>query len=102
MNDTQLDKLLNTCGSCDTPPGFHADVWNRIAVESESLGWLHACKQFLAETMARMAQPVGAIAAAVIFIIAGISAGISLRPEPAPPELQYIQSVSPFSQHSAR
>lgn len=102
MNDSELDQLLKSCGSCQSPPGFHSDVWNRIAAESNSVGWLSAGKQFLAETFARLAQPSGALAASAIFVIAGILAGFGSRPEAQPPELQYVRSVSPFITHSGQ
>jgi hypothetical protein len=102
MNDSQLDHLLKSCGSCPTPPGFSSEVWNRIAAEPDSVGWLSAGKQFLAETFARLAQPSGALAASAIFVIAGILAGFGSRPEAQPPELQYVRSVSPFITHSGQ
>lgn len=96
MNDTQLDRLIKSCGSCTTPPAFHSDVWNRIAAEPESRGWLSACNQFLWETFARLSQPVGALATCATFVIAGSLVGLGTRPDDPAPELQYIRSVSPF------
>jgi hypothetical protein len=102
MNDSQLDHLLKSCGSCPVPPGFSSEVWTRIAAEPDSVGWLSAGKQFLAETFARLAQPSGALAASAIFVIAGVLAGYGSRPEAQPPEMQYIRSVSPFIDHSGQ
>lgn len=102
MNDSQLDQLLQSYGTCHTPPGFSSDVWNRIAAEPDSVGWLPAWKLFLAETFARLAQPTGALAAAAIFVIVGTVAGFGSRPEALPSELQYIQSVSPFIHKTGR
>ena len=102
MNDNKLDHLLKSCGSCHNPHGFPSDVWNRIAAESDSVGWLSAGKQFLAETFARLAQPSGALAASAIFIAVGALAGFGSRPESQAPELQYVRSVSPFIDQSGQ
>jgi hypothetical protein len=102
MTDSQLDHLLKSCGKSHAPPGFSSEVWNRIAAEPDSVGWLSAGKQFLAETFARLAQPSGALAASAIFVIAGVLAGYGSRPEAQPPEMQYIRSVSPFIAHSGQ
>ena len=102
MNDSQLDRLLKTQGTYHVPANFSSDVWNRIAAEPDSVGWLGAWKQFLAETFVRLAQPSGALVASAIFVILGTLAGIRSRPEALPPELEYIQSVSPFIHQSGQ
>lgn len=102
MNDSQLDQLLKSCGTSHTPPGFSSDVWNRIAAEPDSMGWLPAWKQFIAETFARLARPTGALAASAIFIAVGALAGFGSRPESQSPELQYVRSVSPFIDQSGQ
>lgn len=102
MNDSQLDQLLKSCGTSNAPPGFSSDVWNRIAAEPDSVGWVAAWKQFLMETFARLSQPAGALAACAVFVIAGTLIGIGARPYSPPSEVQYIQSVSPFSHQSGQ
>lgn len=102
MNDSQLDQLLKSCGTSHAPPGFSSDVWNRIAAEPDSPGWLADWKQFLMETFARLTQPVGAIATCAVFVIAGTLIGIGARPDSLPSEVRYIQSVSPFSHQPGR
>jgi hypothetical protein len=102
MNDSQLDQLLKSCGKSQAPPGFSSDVWNRIAAEPDSTGWLPAWKQLLAATFARLSQPLGALAACVAFVTAGTLIGLDARPEAQLPELQYIQSVSPFIHQAGR
>jgi hypothetical protein len=96
MNDSQLDQLLKTSGSCQTPHGFSSDVWNRIAAEPDSAGLLPAWKWLIAEIFTKLSQPAGAFAACVVFVIAGSIAGLEARQETQAPEVQYIQSVSPF------
>lgn len=102
MNDSQLDQLLKSCGISHAPPGFSSDVWNRIAAEPDSVGWMPAWKHFLMETFARMSQPAGAFATCAVFVIAGTLIGIGARPDSLPSEVKYIQSVSPFSHQSSR
>lgn len=102
MNDSHLDHLLKTCGSFHAPPGFSADVWNRIAVEPDSTGLLSAWKRLLSEIFARLSQPAGAFATCAVFVIAGSLIGIGSRPESLPSEVQYIQSVSPFIHQTHR
>jgi hypothetical protein len=96
MNDSQLDQLLKSSGSCQTPRGFASDVWNRIAAEPDSAGLARAWKRLIAEALNKLSQPAGAIAACVVFVIAGSIAGLEARPETRAPEVQYIRSVSPF------
>ena len=102
MNDSQLDQLLKSCGSCQTPPGFSSDVWNRIAAECDSTDWLSAMKRLLSITFARMSQPLGAIATCAVFVITGALIGFGSRPESLPSEVLYIQSVSPFLHQTDR
>lgn len=99
MNDSQLDALLHSHGTSQAPSGFSSDVWNRIAAESTSDGWLQEWKVFVLATFARLTQPVGALSTCAAFVIIGSLVGLETRPEPQPPELQYIQSVSPFLLH---
>jgi hypothetical protein len=96
MNDSQLDHLLKNSGSFQAPPGFSADVWNRIAAEPDSTGLLTAWKSLLSEIFSRLSQPAGAFATCALLVIAGSLIGIGSRPESLPAEVQYIQSVSPF------
>lgn len=100
MNDSQLDQLLKSCGSCVTPSGFRSDVWNRIAAEPESHGWVGAWKSFVTETFLRLSQPAAAFATCATFLIAGSLLGLGTRPDAPAPELQYIRTVSPFLDHS--
>jgi hypothetical protein len=102
MHDSQLDQLLKSCGTSHAPPGFAADVWNRIAAAPDSTGTLCAWKRFLAATFARLAQPAGALAACAIFVALGTLAGFGSRPEAQPPEVRYIRSVSPFIHQPGR
>lgn len=102
MKDSQLDQLLHSDGSCHTPSGFSSDVWNRIAAESTSDSWFQAWNAFLSATLARLSQPVGALATCAAFVIVGSLIGLQMRPEAQPPELQYIQFVSPFLHHVDR
>lgn len=102
MNDSQLDHLIKSCGSCPAPPGFASDVWNRIAAEPDSPGKLSTWKRFLTESFVRLSQPVGALATCAAFVIAGTLLGRGARAESLPPEVRYIQSVSPFSHQTGR
>ena len=102
MNDSQLDHLLKSCGSCQAPSGFSSDVWNRIAVEPYSAGLISAWKRFLTETFSPLSRPVGAFATCAAFVVAGTLIGLGTRPEAPPSELQYIQSVSPFIHQTGR
>lgn len=102
MNDSQLDHLLKTFGSCHAPPGFSSDVWNRIAAEPDSVGWLPAWKQFLTETFAQLSQPVAAFVTCAVFVVSGTLIGLGTRSESLPSEVQYIQSVSPFIHQTGR
>lgn len=102
MNDSQLDQLLKSSGSCQTPPRFSSDVWNRIAAEPDSLGWLPSWKQIIAKAFTKLSQPMGALAACAVFVIAGSIAGLEARQETQAPEVQYIQSVSPFIHQSRK
>lgn len=102
MNDSQLDQLLKSCGSCQTPRGFSSDVWNRIAAEPDSAGLLAAWKLLIAEVFTKLSQPTGALAACAVFVIAGSIAGLEARQETQAPEVQYVQSVSPFIHQSGK
>jgi len=102
MNDSELNQLLQACGSCQTPSGFKSDVWNRIAVEPDSASSLSAWKRLLADVCSRLSQPATALATCAAFVIAGTLIGIRARPQALPDEVQYIQSVSPFIHQSAR
>jgi hypothetical protein len=102
MNDSQLDRLIKSCGSCHAPPRFPSDVWNRIAIEPDSAGSISAWKSFLTETLARLSQPLGIFATCAAFVIAGALIGLGSRPESLPSEVQYIQFVSPFIHPTGR
>ena len=97
MNDSQLNDLLKSCGSCPTPQGFASDVWNRIAAEPDSTGVLAFWSRMFTQILDRLSQPIGALATCATFILAGTLIGLSSRPESQSPEVQYIQSVSPFA-----
>ncbi len=102
MNDSQLDHLLKSCGACHAPAGFPSDVWNRIAAEPDSAGSLSAWRCFLRDAFARLSKPTAALATCAAFGTAGALIGFGSRPETPPPEVQYIQSVSPFIHQTGR
>ena len=54
------------------------------------------------EAFTKLSQPAGAFAACAAFVIAGSFAGLEARQESQAPELQYIQSVSPFIHQSSK
>lgn len=96
MNDSQLDHLLKSCGSCHAPRDFHSEVWNRIASKSAAEGWFPSWKRLVTMAFAHMTRPTGALATCVAFAIIGSLVGFALRPEVQSPEVRYIQTISPF------
>lgn len=102
MNDSQLDHLLKNSASLHAPPGFSADVWNRIAAEPDPTSLLKSWKNLLSEIFTRLSQPAGALATCAVLVTAGSLIGINSRPESLPAEVQYIQSVSPFIHQTHR
>lgn len=102
MTDTQLDQLLKSCGARHAPPRFHSDVWNRIAAEPDCQESPTSWSRLLADTFDRLSRPTAAFATCAIFATAGTLIGIGTRPDSTPPDVQYIQSVSPFHHQSGK
>ncbi len=98
MNDSQLDQLLNDCGSpVQTPEGFMRDVWLRVeSVERNT--WKSHADRLLERILGFVALPPVAVATCTAMVVVG--AWFGLKPATSIPstEVAYIQSVSPFAQ----
>lgn len=101
MNDSELDRLLESAHTTVTPhAGFQRAVWLRIE-SAEAKAWNPRLNQIAERFFNWLALPPVALATCSVMLAAGIWSGLESG-NPAPQgEMTYVQSISPFA-HTQR
>lgn len=98
MNDSELDRLLESAQTSVTPhDGFQSDVWLSIEA-AEARVWKPRHNLIAERFFNWLALPPVALATCFVMLAAGVWAGLESGNPTARDEMDYIQSISPFAQ----
>lgn len=98
MNDSELDRLLESAQTTVTPhDGFQREVWLRIEA-TETNAWKPRLSVIAERFFNWLALPPVALATCSVMLAAGVWAGLESGNPGPQGEMAYIQSISPFAQ----